>query len=373
MTRARRVFMLTSCLGHGGAERVTVNIANYLNQRGWSVTILPFRPEIDDYPVDDGIVVDRGMPQGGLPVLRGLQKQRHIMAAIRRAAPDVVVSLAAGLEHLALSRALQRYQLVTSVVTDPAWMFEVNPVTKALYRLGLRLSSRIVFQSRGALSYFGEDIQRKGEIIDNPLVDGLVHNGTPFSQRDQEIVTFGRLIPVKRLDVLLRAFAIFRRDHPEYRLTIFGRGPERERLMRLADDLGLSAHVTIEDFRTDIHDRIRTSAMYVSSSDIEGVSNSMLEAMALGLPSACTDAAPGGTREIIGRFGTGALARVGDPESLASAMREIAGSPERADEMIERGRKLSDELANDVVCAQWTRVFESAIVDDARGEKQGRP
>jgi len=358
--------MLTSCLGHGGAERVTVNIANYLNQRGWDVTVLPFRPEMDDYPVDKGVFVDRGMPQGGLPVLRGLQKQRHIMASIRRASPDVVVSLAAGLEHLALSRAVQRYRLVTSVVTDPAWMFEVNPVTRVLYRLGLRLSSRIVFQSRGALSYFRPDIQRKGEIIDNPLVEGLVHNDTPFAERDREIVTFGRLIPVKRLDVLLRAFAIFRQTFPEYRLTIFGRGPERENLVRLADELGLSEHVAIEDFRTDIHDRIRNSAMYVSSSDIEGVSNSMLEAMALGLPSACTDAAPGGTREVIERFETGALARVGDPESLAAAMSEIAGSAQRADEMIERGRRLSDELANDVVCGKWTAVFESAISDSAR-------
>lgn len=363
--------MLTSCLGHGGAERVTVNIANYLNQRDWTVTILPFRPEIDDYPVDAGVVVDRGMPQGKLPILRGLQKQRHIMASIRRASPDVVVSLAAGLEHLALSRSVQRYRLVTSVVTDPAWMFEVNPVTRALYRLGLRLSSKIVFQSRGALSYFGEPIRRKGVIIDNPLVDGLSHNATPFAERDREIVTFGRLIPVKRLDVLLRAFAIFHQEFPDYRLTVFGRGPEKDSLERLVDELGLSAHVAIEDFRTDIHDRIRDSAMYVSSSDIEGVSNSMLEAMALGLPSACTDAAPGGTREIIERFGTGVLAETGDPQSLAGAMSTIARSPQHADQMIERGRRLSEELANDVVCGKWTTVFESVIPDAAHHRSGG--
>lgn len=362
-SRAPRAFMLTSCLGRGGAERVTVNVANHLEELGWNVTILPFQPEIDEYSVNASVTVDRGMPQGGSAVLRGLQKQRHIMQSIRRARPDVVVSLDAGLDHLALSRFVQNYDLVSSVVTDPAWMFDVGRVKRILLRRALRKSSRIIFQSNGAMQFFEPAIRAKGVIIDNPLVDGLVHNDTPFEERKKEVVTFGRMIPVKRLDVLVRAFAEFHVAFPDYTLTLIGRGPEKDATVALAQELGIAASVNFEDFRTDVHERIRDSAMYVSSSDIEGVSNAMLEAMALGLPCACTDASPGGTREIIERFETGVLADKGDSASLAKAMSAIAGDANRANQMIRNGSRLVQELDTTVVNGKWVDVFESVIAN----------
>ena len=67
----------------------------------------------------------------------------------------------------------------------------------------------------------------------------------------------------------------------------------------------------------------------------------------------------------------GGLAETGDRQSLAEAMSTIARSPQRADGMIERGRRLSEELANDVVCGTWTTLFESVIPDGAHPRSGG--
>lgn len=80
------------------------------------------------------------------------------------------------------------------------------------------------------MSYYDESIQRKGKIILNPLRNGLTHNSSPFIERNKEIVSFGRLVPQKRFDVLIDAFALFHEAHTDYKLSIFGEGPLREDL-----------------------------------------------------------------------------------------------------------------------------------------------
>lgn len=359
MTSRGRVLFLTHSLGGGGSERVTVNVANYLERRGWTIELIPLVHSLSDYSVSSGIAVDFGLPQGGNRFLRGARKLIHIVTSIRRFDPDVVVSLGAGYGYLIAAALFHRHRLITSLRNDPVFLFRRHPARALSYRLAFAISSRIVFQTSGAMSYFRPRTRRKAAIIGNPLRDGLTHNSVPFEQRDREVVSFGRMLPQKRLDLLLEAFALFRARHPEYSLSIFGRGPERDNIARLVIERGLGDVVAIEDFRSDIHERIRNSSMYVLSSDVEGVSNSMLEAMAVGLPAACTDCPPGGARETIEAYETGMLAEVGDARSLAEAMFAIADSPDRANVMIARGSALLQEMSSEVVCERWELLIES--------------
>lgn len=353
MTSHPRVLFLTHSLGNGGSERVTVNLANHLAEAGWQVAIVPLWADNGDYPVSSAVDVVTGAPQGGPAIVRGMRKLGFVCGAVRRFRPQVVVSLGSGFEYLIVTRLLFRHRLVTSLRNDPTFILGGKPWKRLVYTIAFALSSRVVFQTSGAAKVFEKSIADKSVVIGNPLREGLVHNDRPFRERRREVVCFGRLLPQKRLDVLINAFAIFHRRYPEYSLTIFGRGPERERLEALASALGLSADVTFEDFRPDIHERIADSAMYVSSSDVEGISNSMLEAMAIGLPAACTDCAPGGARETLERYGTGVLAKVGDPESLANAMIAICEDPDGTDRMISRGVALAHDMTGESVMGAW--------------------
>jgi len=140
------------------------------------------------------------------------------------------------------------------------------------------------------------------------------------------ILTAARLAPEKRLDVLLDAFAKLRRSGVDARLAILGDGPERERLLRQIDTLGLTTEVRVPGWVDNPYAWMRCSALFVVSSAFEGLSNTLIEAMACGCPVVSTDC-PGGPREILRDGLHGRLVPVGDIAALADAMKSTLANP----------------------------------------------
>lgn len=162
----------------------------------------------------------------------------------------------------------------------------------------------------------------------------------PPAQRDQSVlraVFVGRHVAVKGLDVLLRAWA-----HAELpvgsRLTLAGDGPERERLMSLAKQLGVEESVTFPGLVQDVPALLAASNLYVQASHQEGLPNAVLEAMASGLPTVATRVS--GHEDVIADGDSGFLVPPNDPQALAgaivrmsdqSALRMEMGAAARAD------------------------------------------
>jgi glycosyltransferase involved in cell wall biosynthesis len=132
----------------------------------------------------------------------------------------------------------------------------------------------------------------------------------------------GRFGPVKRLHLLVEAVAMT----PGVRLAMVGEGSEEQRLRQLVEERGLADRVTLLGLTEDTAPLYRAADLYVSVSSTEGMSNSVLEAMASGLP--VVTAAASGMGELV-TAATGVL--VEDPEdipSFAAALTEVAGDPE---------------------------------------------
>jgi len=143
---------------------------------------------------------------------------------------------------------------------------------------------------------------------------------------DRPIVgTVGRLDPVKDQAALVHAFARVRRDHPGAVLVIAGDGPCRADLEALVGTLGLGTDVRLLGERKDIPQVLRAMDVFVLPSIAEGISNTILEAMATGLPVVATRV--GGTPELVDHARTGILVAAGDPEALAAAISAYVGDP----------------------------------------------
>jgi glycosyltransferase involved in cell wall biosynthesis len=144
---------------------------------------------------------------------------------------------------------------------------------------------------------------------------------------DEVLAIFvGRVVPIKRLDLLLEALALARRADARLRLAVIGDGEERPRLERQAAELGLAGEVLFLGYRRELRPLFAAADLAVLSSDNEGTPVSLIEAAAAGLPAVATDA--GGVREVVGE-GTGLLAPRGDAGALAGALLSLAGDPER--------------------------------------------
>lgn len=147
--------------------------------------------------------------------------------------------------------------------------------------------------------------------------------------------TVGRLDPVKNLPALLRAHAVVNAQHPHAHLVIVGGGPGQAMLEQEARRLGISGAVTFAGHRGDVRFLMSGFDVYVNSSTYEGVSLTILEAMAATLPVVATRV--GGNPEVVIDHETGLLVP-GHARALADAVLALAGNPRGRHTMGEAGR-----------------------------------
>ncbi len=176
-------------------------------------------------------------------------------------------------------------------------------------------------------------------------------------ERRKEIVNFCRLSAAKDLPLLIEAFSIFYGEYPDYNLSIYGEGPLKKDLLKIIDEKNLNNCVHIYDFDIKIHEKIRDAAMFVSSSYREGISNSMVEALAIGMPCVCTDCAGGGARMMIEDHENGLLVPVKNPQALYEGMKEVIENPELAEKMSKNAVKIKERLKPETICNQMIEAI----------------
>jgi glycosyltransferase involved in cell wall biosynthesis len=147
---------------------------------------------------------------------------------------------------------------------------------------------------------------------------------------EQRLTVVSRLVPYKRVDLVVRALAALRDERPDLRLVVIGQGPERDRLAALAEELGVADRVELRGFvpsHADVLATVAGSAAFVSASEIEGFGIVVAEAMALGTPYAVSDIPA--FREITDGGRGGALFPPGDAEALAAAIASVTTPADR--------------------------------------------
>ena len=143
------------------------------------------------------------------------------------------------------------------------------------------------------------------------------------------IGTVGRLQTVKNQGLLVEACGLLLRQRPDladnWELLVVGDGPERQALQRRIEVEGLAGQAAIAGFRNDVPSALREIDVFVLPSLNEGISNTILEAMATGLPVIATGV--GGSPELVKENETGFLIPSGDPAALAERLLRYLESP----------------------------------------------
>lgn len=342
----RIVFVLPDMAG-GGTERVVALLANEYVKRGYPVTILLFAGTHTAYPLDERVeVFEAGETSGGKASVRlkrigqmrkfyKAHKHCYIFAfSVMGAVFSVVSSF--GIPH----------RMLVSERNDPG-RYE-HPYIR---NLAYRRAEKLVLQTEDMRRCFPEKLQKRAVVIPNPVSDEVP---LPFmGERKKRVVSVARLQPQKNHRLLLDAFAEFGQRFPDYELHIFGVGELEETLRGQAKALQIEKKVIFRGFSSNIKEEIRDSAMFVLSSDYEGISNSMIEALAMGVPVISTDCPAGGSRVYIDNNVSGILTPVGDKKALADAMCQIAENPTLAKKFSENGVRVKETYGLSRIADKW--------------------
>ncbi|WP_156721696.1 glycosyltransferase family 4 protein [Streptomyces apocyni] len=168
---------------------------------------------------------------------------------------------------------------------------------------------------RGTMRLPGVRVQAVPNSVPRPDV-------SPADGTGKWVVAAGRLAPVKRYDLLIRAFDRVRGERPDWRLRIYGSGKQKDRLRALIDELGLYNHVFLMGPAHPIDPEWAKGSIAAVTSSLESFGMTIVEAMRCGLPVVSTDC-PHGPGEIIDNGVDGRLVPVGDVDAIADGLLEL--------------------------------------------------
>ena len=342
-----KIIFVTSALHGGGAERVIATLANRFVAMGDDVTVLMTAGDECVYPLHKHVrLCVIGQASHGNPAIQ--IKRLFRMRRYFRAHPDSkIVSFSTSMNLFTIIAALGlKNRVIVSERNDPH-RCSYRRLRNLVYAFG----QGFVFQTKQARGCFPAGIRKKSIVIPNPVRAELPAVFT--GKREHKIAAAGRLEPQKNHMLLLEAFAGFHRRFPDYTLHIFGKGSLEQALRDRAAELKIDRFVIFEGFRSDILETIRTYGMYVLSSDYEGISNSLMEAMALGLPCISTDCPIGGSALCIRDGINGLLVPVNNASALRKAMEKAASDQALADRLGRNGAKIREMFAEEKVADLW--------------------
>lgn len=340
--------------GWGGAHRVMAILANYLARKKYNVKIIVWEKTKIEYPLDQKIeVICLGLKvENEFKRMQACIKTRSILkkypntivyAFTSRIAVDVL-----------LSSIFLKIKVIGSERTNP----RVEP-KKKLFRFFRNIifcfMYKIVFQTYDALNYFPKAVRKKSVVIPNPLSPTLIkpYNGI----RTKEFVTFCRIDKQKNLPLLINSFIKVHQKHPEYSLKIYGSGLLENEIRALIKKKDVGAYIKMYDFSSNIHEKIKNSFAYINSSDYEGMSNSMLEALAIGIPSICTDCPIGGAKMVIKNMNNGILVPVNNEDKMIEAMNLLIENQKLAKRFSRESIKIRKELEEAKICLRWEELL----------------
>lgn len=374
------IFTLAS-LGSGGAERVVSLLSGDFVDKGHEVEIVCLRYSDYYYKVDKRVKVvmtaneksakgtDEQVTEedSNVRYVENLQDMNRRRAWLRRHVceekPDVVIAFTEGVYLFTILALLGTHTpIISSERIDP----HTQPLVRRLLKVFvLPFTNVFVVQTQAIKDYFPHWIRKKTRIVFNPVrEEALKEVDSTKVHKTKTIISVARLYPQKRHEVLIGAFAKIAAKHQAWRLVIYGEGPERGRLTNYINEMegmvpGLSKRIMLAGKTAEVVERLRESAVFALSSDSEGMSNAMIEAVCVGLPIVTTRVS--GVKELVHEGENGYVVPCGDIEQMAERLDSLLDNDPLLQQFGQNSRKMREQFRIENIAAQWMQIIENIV------------
>ncbi len=354
----KKIFLYIDSMQYGGAQRVMSNIAEYLANADCSITlindILPSTEE-PEYEIDKRIkryFLDEGNNGTQNKNIYRIKKLRKLIKIDR---PDVILSFLGppNIRMLAATLGLKCRKIV-SVRNDPYREYGAG-IKRLIARIAFLFANGCVFQTKDAASYFPIAVQRKSKIIVNPVNDKFYR--VTWTGEKNEIAVVGRLQPQKNPLLALEAFHLIESQFPEFKIVFYGDEELKDAIHSKAVEYSIADRVIVFGKAADIENKLAASAVYLLSSDFEGMPNALLEAMAVGVPAIATDCPCGGPRTVIEDETQGILVPCGDASKMADALSRVIRNKSLSEKMSISEKQRAEKFRNDKIMLLWRQFL----------------
>jgi glycosyltransferase involved in cell wall biosynthesis len=361
----KRILFFVSSMEGGGAERVAALLCNRWVALGHEVTLVPTFSGRGTclYPLDsrvrllylaDRVGTTRKTP---LSMLRRLWAMRQMVGEARA---DAILSF---LPHVNVAALVATRGLGVPVVVSERTYPPARPLGRVwprLRRIAYPWATRVVMQTTGGRNWLAHEIPRARSVeIPNPCVfplpvgepKTLPQTIIPHNRR--LLLAVGRLGEEKQFDVLIDAYTQLAPRFPDWDLAILGEGAERTALETQVAEVGLKGRVHLPGRVGNVGEWYDRADLYAMSSRFEGFPNTLLEALAHGVPAVSLDCATG-PAEMIQDGVNGYLVKPeAGAEGLAARLGQLMADPARRAHFSKRALEVRERFSFDKVGVEW--------------------
>jgi glycosyltransferase involved in cell wall biosynthesis len=368
-----KLFFFIHSLSAGGAERVTTTLANYWAEKGWNVTVVSIASaDSDFYHLDSRIKrialeIDSSSANFFEALINNLQRIRALRAVLRQHQPNAAVAMMTTANVLLPIAGLG---LAVPVIGSE----RVHPPTVALGRIWdtirrwsySHLSGLVAQTSQSADWLRANTSAQRIQVIPNPVSYPMQSHEPcilPATIREELgcsslVLAAGRLEQQKGFDCLIKAFSDISNKHTDWGLVILGEGKQRTELEHLVKLLGMGNRVCLPGAVGNVGEWYAAADLFVLTSRFEGFPNTLLEALAYGVPSVAVDCETG-PRDIIRNEVDGLLVRQNDHSSLVAALDRIISNDEERANSSKRAIEVRDRFSTERVASLWEQFIKT--------------
>lgn len=346
-----KITFITDTLSSGGSERVMSVIANELSKDN-VVEIICIRLHTVFYPLENNVKVTFADDYCRKSYLHKFFWLRHYVDR-----DSIVVAFMVPVYVFVLAALLfSKVRIIVSERNDP----DAASLMRRLLRYTLLWrADRLVVQTTNIARKMPLYCQNKIDIIYNPISEKYISGSALNCSKENLIVSIGRLSPQKNQKMMIDGFCELLRQHPEYRLEIYGEGEIHDEIEAYIKEKGAEGKILLMGRNSNLQDVLPKAKMFVLTSDYEGMSNAMIEAMFVGLPVVTT--AVSGTEELIENGKNGIIVPIRSKEAFTNAICRLASNEDLMKEMAQEAVKIKDKVTKDAIIKKWRRLLSGSV------------
>ena len=345
----------------GGAQKIITMLANHYALSGWDVDIVVLlgkKVEGSHFQLDQSVnIVDLTNGGDGSYIKKAIPWIKKIRKYLKFSSPDVIVSFIGRINALVLTASLGlKIPSLVSERSDPRRDHRGEIMLKYCNWIYGR-SDAVVFQTRYQQSCFSEKLASKSHIIVNPLDIVTIEDVT---EDPYLVTTTGRLHVDKHHVDLVKAMAIVHEKIPSAKCIIYGDGEMRSILQEEIDNLHLNNVVHLPGKTSEVVKKVAEGKVFVMTSEYEGLSNALMEAMMLG--KVCISTNYDGVEDIIKDSTTGIIVPKREYKKLADTIIDVMTDNSGKYEIIrQKAKEQAQQYDSNKVLSQWDNVIKNII------------
>ena len=346
-----KVVFLKKNLEYGGSSKMMAFVANTIAKEGHDVTMVLYDGSKVLQPLHKNIKVWTKNIEctGATKHFKMISRLKKVIAEI---SPDIIVSFLCfpNLYATIIGRML-RIPVIISERGNPYVLKGFKD--RILYSI-FNFANGAVFQTEGARAYFSKGLQKRATVIANPVVKrkGLTMYDTNI---DNHIISHIARYEnkQKRQDLAILAMHEVLKRYPDAKLKVYGEGDDLPMLQGIVKEENLTENVQFLGRTENPEREMISSEVFILTSDYEGIPNTIIEAMSVGMPVVTTDCDPGGARLLIESGVNGFVVPKNNPVAIAEKIIELFSIKDLREKFSNEASKITERFSEEKIAKQW--------------------